>query len=142
LNDVIRGPNGRWLPGNPGGGRPPGSRQKIAEQIIRDIAEDWNAVDRDGQRNGPKALARLREDDPSRYVAAALGLVPKDWLIQIQSQPSRLQVALESVTPEEMAMIAEGFQLISKIGAPALETLRALAAKQVPSDILTDGKGS
>jgi hypothetical protein len=45
-------------------------------------------VDRDGQRNGPKALARLREDDPSRYVAAALGLVPKDWLIQIHSQTS------------------------------------------------------
>jgi hypothetical protein len=59
LNDLIRGPNGRWLPGNPGGGRPPGSRQKIAEQIIRDIAEDWNAVDRDGQRNGPKALAKI-----------------------------------------------------------------------------------
>jgi hypothetical protein len=34
-----------------------------------------------------------------------------------------------------MAMIAEGFQLISNIGAPALETLRALAAKQVPSEL-------
>jgi hypothetical protein len=41
MNAVVRGPDGRWLPGNPGGGRPPGSRQKIAEALLCDLAEVW-----------------------------------------------------------------------------------------------------
>ena len=140
MNELIRGPNGRFLPGNPGGGRPPGSRQKIAEQIIRDIADDWNAEDRDGQRNGPKALARLREDDPSRYVAAALGLVPKDWLIQIQGQVSPLQAALEALTVEQQQQIADVLKLISSVGSErALDLLQSEAAKTVASVSLTDG---
>jgi hypothetical protein len=52
LNDVIRGPNGRWLPGNPGGGRPLGSRQKLAEQFIRDAYELWKL-------EGPASLDRM-----------------------------------------------------------------------------------
>src|SRR5262249_14662454 len=110
-------------------------RQKIAEQIIRDIADDWNALDSDGDRHGPKALARLRKDDPARYVAAALGLVPKDWLISIQNQPSPLQAVLEGLSPDEAARVADALKLIAALGAErALELLRSEAAKPVPSD--------
>src|SRR5262249_51234243 len=122
-------------PGNTGlPGRPLGSRQKIAEQIIKDIADDWNAVDGDGERHGPKALARLRKDDPARYVAAALGLVPKDWLISIQSQAWALQTTLEALGPDEAAKIAEALKLIGSVGPErALELLRSELAKPVCS---------
>jgi hypothetical protein len=150
VNDVVkagRGADGRWLPGYSGNanppGRPIGSRQKIAEQIIRDIAADWNAEDENGEREGPKALARLRKDDPARYVAAALGLVPKDWLISIQSQPTPLQATLEALAPDEAARIAEALKLIGRVGPEhAIEVLRGEAAKCVSSVPVTEEDSS
>jgi len=79
MNDVVKRP-GQWLPGQSGNpaGRPLGPRHKIAEQIISTLAADWNGEDTPGVPNGPAAVARLRKEDPSRYVAGS----SKRWSLQ------------------------------------------------------------
>jgi len=55
--------------------------------------------------------------------------VPKDWLIQVQNRPSRLQEKLE-LTPEQQSQISDALKLISAIGPErALDLLRSEAAK-------------
>jgi hypothetical protein len=102
MNELVRGPNGRWLPGNPGGGRPIGARQRLAEAIIKDICEDWNAVGADGRREGPKALAKLRVGDPGRYITAVTGLIPRDLVLTVEAEDN----PLSSLSPDEKREVA------------------------------------
>ena len=102
MNELVRGANGRFLPGNPGGGRPIGARQRLAEQIIKDICEDWNAIGEDGKREGPKALAKLRVEDPGRYITAVTGLIPRDLVLSVEDNTS----PFAELSPDEKRQIA------------------------------------
>lgn len=70
--------NPAWKPGQSGNvnGRPLGSRQKIAEAIIRDIAAEW-------ERSGASVLERMAKDEPAKFAQLAAGLVPKDILLSV-----------------------------------------------------------
>jgi hypothetical protein len=91
LSEVVRAPNGRFLHGNPGGGRPPGSRQKIAEALLRDLAEVW-------AEKGRVVLERLADDDPGKFATIAYGVLPRDVLLRVEdADPS----PFADLTPEQ-----------------------------------------
>jgi hypothetical protein len=52
----------RFLPGNGGGGRPRGSRNRLQSSFL-------NALARDFEEHGEAALKCCRLEDPSRYIA-------------------------------------------------------------------------
>ncbi len=142
MND-LRGPGGRFLPGNPGSpGRPLGSPHVLAEIIKKDVLAEWDRVLPSGERRGPAALAKLTED---QFIRAAAGIVPRELWVTAQRQPSALEAALSNASPEEQALAAECFTLISKLGPRAVELLRSEAAKPVeahtesPSQSCDDG---
>lgn len=62
-----RSDSGRFAPGNPG--RPKGSRNKLQEDFLRDLYEDWNT-------GGKEALAVMRAEKPNEYVRVVAGLLP------------------------------------------------------------------
>jgi hypothetical protein len=57
--------------GNLGGGRPKGSRNKLGEAFLSDLAGEW-------ERSGAEALARCAKDDPTAFVKVVAGLLPKE----------------------------------------------------------------
>ena len=53
---------GRFLAGNTGnGGRKPGSRNKLGEQFLSDLHQEW-------EKSGPAALKAMAEKDPSGFL--------------------------------------------------------------------------
>jgi hypothetical protein len=86
---------GRFLQGNPGGGRPLGSRQKLAEQFIRDAYELWKA-------EGPDALVQMRREDNTKFCQMMAGLIPRDFIISVEAEDNPLAF----LSPEEKRAIA------------------------------------
>ena len=63
---------GRFLPGNSGfGGRPKGSRNRLGEEFIKALSDDFDA-------NGVSAIARVREERPQDYLKVIASLLPKE----------------------------------------------------------------
>jgi len=56
--------------GNPAG-RPIGSRDKITEAFLRDLAEDW-------QEHGKQAIERVYDAEPATYLRIVSALVPRE----------------------------------------------------------------
>lgn len=65
--------------GNPAG-RPKGSRNKLGEDFLRELAADFS-------ENGKKAIAAVREKEPGVYLRVVASLLPK--IVEVQ-QPSAL----------------------------------------------------
>lgn len=97
MNEIThRAPNGRFLPGNPGSpGRPLGSRQKIAEALLSDLAESWKT-------HGKAVLDKLAKDDPGKYASIAYGLLPRDVMLTVEHEVS----PFADMTPEQKRAIA------------------------------------
>jgi hypothetical protein len=92
---IQRAPNGRWLSsGNPAG-RPISSRQKLAEQFIRDAYELWKL-------EGPAALAQMRKEDNSKFVQVMAGLIPRDLVLSVEDNAS----PFAELSPDEKRQIA------------------------------------
>lgn len=60
---------GRFVPGN--GGRPKGARNKLGEEFIKALADDFD-------QHGTDAIARVREDRPQDYLKVIASLLPKE----------------------------------------------------------------
>ena len=68
--------------GNPGGpGRPKGSKNKLSENFLHALAEDF-------KKNGKKAIERLCESSPGEYLRIIASMVPKEFLLEL-SQPEK-----------------------------------------------------
>jgi hypothetical protein len=125
----ITGPH-RWQPGESGNraGRPVGSRQRIAEALLRDIAEVWEAVGRD-------VLVRLANDDPATLAKIAYGLIPRELAVSVEQ---RIPGAL---TPEQwgtLRSVLDAVEAANANGVPPetvsewiVEDLRARLARPV-----------
>ncbi len=61
--------------GNPKG-RPKGARNRLTEDFLRDLADDW-------EKHGKDALIAAREESPSQYVKTVAGLMEKHHKVQI-----------------------------------------------------------
>lgn len=60
--------------GNPKG-RPPGSRNKLSEDFLRDICEVWD-------KHGKQALFDVAVNEPAKFVTVAASLIPKEMKIE------------------------------------------------------------
>lgn len=60
--------------GNPG--RPKGSRNKLGEQFLEALQQDFEA-------NGVAAIAKVRDEKPDQYLKVIASLMPKDLNINV-----------------------------------------------------------
>lgn len=75
-----RGPNGRFLTGNSGGGRKPGARSRLSEAFIQAMFEDF-------QKHGVRTIELVRETEPAKYLAVIARMVPKEIDLEVSSGP-------------------------------------------------------
>jgi hypothetical protein len=61
---------GQFLKGYTGGGRPKGSRNKLGEQFIADLADVW-------QKHGVTALEQCAIEEPAQFCRVVASLLPK-----------------------------------------------------------------
>ena len=114
--DHLKAP---WKPGESGNpaGRPLGSRNKLSESVIQDIAADW-------AMGGPDTIARVRMTDPATYFRVVASILPKDVLVNVQQQsPGNLD-------PDEWRLMVD---LVRLIKASAPEGSQALPSEIVPA---------
>ena len=68
---------GRFQPGSPGGpGRPKGSRNKLTEEFLTAMAEDFMV-------HGKVAIAKARADKPTEYLKIIAHIIPSHAEIKI-----------------------------------------------------------
>jgi hypothetical protein len=58
-----------------GPGRPKGSRNKLAQDFIDKVYEDWQA-------HGATAIIAMREQSPSKYCALIAALIPQHFKVE------------------------------------------------------------
>jgi hypothetical protein len=92
-----RNDRGRFHTGNPGGGRPKGSRNKLSETFLECIASDF-AV------HGSEAVKRLRENDPATYLKLIAWLVPRELILKREQRPD---IDPAELTDEEAVALIE-----------------------------------
>ena len=66
---------GRFQTGNSGGGRPKGSRNKLGEQFLEALAQDF-------AEHGQEAIVACREAKPTEYLKVIAGLLPNELLVR------------------------------------------------------------
>src|SRR5262245_22102880 len=65
----------QFKPGKPG--RPKGSRNKLGEEFICALAEDF-------AKHGPEVIAKVRQDKPEAYLKVVASLLPKDINLNVK----------------------------------------------------------
>jgi hypothetical protein len=121
-----------WKPGESGNpaGRPLGSRNKLSESVIQDIAADW-AI------GGPETIARVRMTDPATYFRVVASILPKDVLVNVQQQtPGNLSAEDWALMVDLVRLIKssspEGAKALPSELAPVIEdSIRSYFAKPI-----------
>lgn len=67
--------------GNPAG-RPVGSRNKLSEQFITDLARLW-------EEQGSAILQRVADEHPEKLMAAMVQVLPKDFQVSVDQQNTK-----------------------------------------------------
>ena len=62
-------------------GRPKGSRQKLANDFVQALAEDFD-------KHGKAAISTVREEDPGKYLDIVSKLVPRDVDVNVNASDS------------------------------------------------------
>lgn len=85
-----------WEPGKSGNpaGRPKGSRNKLAEDVLRDFCALWDA-------SGLEKLMKVAAKDPSTFVRLAVSLVPKQ--LELDARAAVYHIADRHLTNDEWA---------------------------------------
>jgi hypothetical protein len=74
-NEIVRDKTtGRFIAGTGGPGRKPGSRNKLAGDFVRAMAEDF-------AENGAEAIRRVRDEKPDVYVRVCADLLPREFTV-------------------------------------------------------------
>ena len=69
---------GQFQPGHKGGpGRPKGSRNKLEEDFLKLLHDDWVA-------NGASVIERVRSEDPSTYMRIVAQVLPKESKVDVE----------------------------------------------------------
>jgi hypothetical protein len=117
--------HGRFLTGNIGGpGRPKGSRNKLSEEFLLAVYDDWS-------KHGGAVLARVREIDPAAYLRMVASLVPAR--LDVTTEDANI-AAIDNMTADELrAFIASPLEEIGiseAAGAPRDDSNKAKAQFQ------------
>jgi len=99
---LSRDTRGRFQTGGkPGPGRPPGSRNRLAENFIAALSADW-------AKNGVAVIGRVRKSNPSVYLKIIAGIIPRDSSMSVDWNVSQL-------TDEELLANLEEAVAIGKL---------------------------
>ena len=106
----------RWLPGESGNpaGRPVGSRQRIAENLLKDIGSLWD-------RRGPEILERLADEEPAKIAAIAYGILPKEAFVKIENQLDPRLKTLQNMDADALAALGGLINAIKEAKADGCE---------------------
>jgi hypothetical protein len=66
-----RDARGHFLPGNSVGGRPKGSRNKLAEKFLTDVYRQW-------RKSGAQVPERVVRDDPTAFMKVVAHILPRE----------------------------------------------------------------
>jgi Family of unknown function (DUF5681) len=133
MNEIVR--RGRpWQPGQSGNpaGRPIGSRQKIAEAIIRDISVAW-------QTHGVDVLNKIAISDPAKFAQLAAGLIPREFQLSVEArlpgglQPDDWQIAMQVFEAVKTALPDASNRQPGEVLNFVLDAVRAHDAKLIES---------
>src|SRR5262245_28046343 len=86
----------RFAPGNSGGGRPVGARNKLNTAALTDLLAEWH-------EGGRAAVKAFRLEDPGGFVRAVLGTLPKEFTVETVTSDlsdEELDAALKWVSAE------------------------------------------
>lgn len=111
-DSTARKPRGKpFTPGNNANpaGRPVGSRNRLAEDFLKDVLADWQA-------NGITALAAVRSERPDVYLKVVAELLPK-----IEEKTETVNVN-HSGTVEHRSVSEIGERITDLLGAGAAGT--------------------
>jgi len=70
--------------GNPGGGRPPGIRNRLSGQFLRDLLLAW-------ERDGVTALKIMAREQPAEFCRMMDSILPKELEVTTNSAISELK---------------------------------------------------
>jgi hypothetical protein len=76
---AARDGKGRFLTGNIGGGRPRGSRNRLSDMFLENVAKDFSI-------HGGAVLAQVRQADPTGYLRMIATLIPKELITQREKE--------------------------------------------------------
>ncbi|WP_315792675.1 hypothetical protein [Bradyrhizobium sp. SZCCHNRI1002] len=78
MSDIIArdAKSGRFLAGNGGGGRKPGSRNKLSEAFLSDVEASW-------RQHGAEVLDRVAREEPGVYLRAIVALMPREATLDV-----------------------------------------------------------
>jgi len=100
---------GRFVTGNNGGGRKPGSRNKLTTEFLDDLYAKW-------QKHGADVLERVIRDDPAAFLRTVAQLMPKEIDVNAGSDfdgmedvSEILQKVAEEAGPEAALILAQAF---------------------------------
>jgi hypothetical protein len=94
---AVRDEHGRFLTGNSGGGRAKGSRNKLTEQFLYAIANDF-------YEHGTEAIAKVRTSDPAAYLKLVGSLIPRQAIIDREGSP---HFDYQELTEEEFRQLID-----------------------------------
>jgi hypothetical protein len=84
VKKMSRDDLGRFKTGNNGGpGRPPGSRNRLAEDFLADLCSDW-------RKYGAAVVATVRKEHPAVYLRTVASLIPRELAPPVQHDYSDL----------------------------------------------------
>lgn len=105
-------------------GRPKGSRNKFAEEFIKDFLSDW-------EKFGKEAIKKARRTDPVAYLKVAASLLPKDFNLNVSSE-AELEKMLEKFDDEQLEAI---FTAITAAGSNAAKGITKEKARAKPNSL-------
>lgn len=80
-------PATQFKPGQSGNpkGRPVGSRQRLGEKFINDLAADYDV-------HGAAAIVTLRTEQPAAYIKIVADLMPKDLNLNVDASQAFVEM--------------------------------------------------
>lgn len=84
--------SGSWKPGqsgNPAGGRPNRAKQKLNDVFIRAMARAF-------EEEGEKAIQRVIEQDPAKFLDVIVKLLPRDSTLSVEDGPLVVKIIRHS----------------------------------------------
>lgn len=100
---------GRFVTGNIGGGRPKGSRNKLSEDFVAKLYDDFT-------QHGQGAIEECRAKSPETYVKVIAGLLPKE--MHISASPLE-EMSADDISDALARIAALRTALIGSDGATA-----------------------